>query len=222
MPHPIHPKASEIEELRKSLGASFRELGRRTGLPYNFISKYLKGTTKPHRDDAFDVLESALHDIQRERVVAGTMPVEFGKGLPIAVIANDHDAREYDAKNPTGVYILSTVTITIKPVGKAWGRKVATRGLSGLLKPGDHAVMDSRKPEPGHVVEAMLDGQPVFGVLAGSGKNLRLRYSEMDFPEGPVESKDLRGVVIAKQENRPYDVKALIEYPHGMTIADKF
>ncbi|GEM_PF-5612101 len=221
MPYPIHPKAGIIKELRAQLGASNREIAKRAQVPYNLINKYLDGLMKPHRDDAFDSMEEALHEIERERRIEGTLPVSYGKGLPILLIDDTIDAIDYDEKKQTGVYVIAVTLLSLKPSGKAWGRKISARGLDGLLKPGDHVAVDSRKPEPGHVVEVMVDGKPTFGILVGSGKTLRLTFTSQDFEDVPISTKDLRGVVIAKVENRPNDVRVLFEYPHGMTLTDK-
>ena len=222
MPYPIHPKAPIIRDLMSQLRVSQRELGRRSGLAYNLIGKYLDGLMKPNQDDAFDLMEKALHDIERERRTDGTLPVKFAQGLPIFLLDDKIDVEHEDAKKQTGDGVIAVTLLTLKPEGKAWGRRVKTRGLDGLLRSGDHIAADQRKAEPGHVVEVFLEGKAEFGVLAGTGKSLRLTYTTPDFPDVPITTKDLRGVVIAKLENRPNDARALIEYPHGLTISDKF
>jgi hypothetical protein len=221
MQHPIHPKAKVIRELMKETDTSLRILGEKTGLAYNLINPYLKGLRKPHREDAFEVMERVLHEIQREKVIDGTLDVIPGKGIRVPIIEYDVDVNVESALKQVETNDLSVSILITKPVGKPWGRAVVTRALEGLLKPGDVAIMDQRAAEPGQVVEVFMDGRASFGILAGAGRSLRLTFTSPDFPDVPIVSTDIRGVVVAKRESRPNDAKALVEYPHGMTISDK-
>jgi hypothetical protein len=221
MSHPIHPKAGVIRELKAALRASNRTIAKKAGVPYNYINRYLDGLMKPQDDTAFDRMEHALHEIEREMKIAGTLPVGYGAGLKVDVLKPEIDVISNGVETDTGISNLDLNLFSIKPKGKPWGRKATSLALTGLIERGDVIVIDSRKADPGHVVEAYISGEPIFGILAGSGRTLRLRFTATDFEDLPIEEKDLRGVVIARKRTMDNDVVSQTEYPHGMTLNDK-
>jgi len=97
-----------------------------------------------------------------------------------------------------------------------WGRVVEGFSMEPELHPGDFAIFENRRWEPGNVVHAYNDGEDTVKVAKVVGGVLRLYPTNPDYEPIDAKSWHVKGVCIATFRRESNGETILREFSHGL------